>query len=134
MDFASLKNMEKYFKISGEKILIGKHANPAQPHPNAMIFCSKKGNPTFLEMFEYGMKAYNDGESKIEAIAGPDTFNFFVDYRWRNFIVIDNQLIYPLPWGITDAFYINNISLLDLNSVKKIMPNAYMVTYWRHNW
>lgn len=135
MDFASLKNMEKYFNISGSKVCIGRHSNKYQPYPNAMIFCSKKGNPIFLEIFKYGMEAYNRGVSKIEAIAGPDTLNHFVNKKWRDFFVIDDQLIYPLPWGgLQEAERISNTSELNLQLIKEIMPNAFMVTFWRHNW
>jgi hypothetical protein len=135
LDFVCLKPFDGLLEALGSSIVIGRHNQRLQPHPNAWLY-SPPGKQFWLSLVSDGLNDWTDRKRrKVEEIAGPDRLNWCLEKYATDHAVLPAVTVYPHTWGDHDStLYAGTVKWEDVPQLEAAYPNSLAATCWKHNW
>lgn len=135
LDFVCLRPFDGLLGVLGRHIVVGRHAQGAQPFPNAWMY-SPPGRPFWLALVGDALNdwAFNKVR-KPEQVAGPDRLNWCLDKYRPDHAVLPCDIVHPFAWG--DAAGTEKAMAIDrndLDALRAAYPHSLAVTFWSHGW
>lgn len=134
LDFVCLRSFEPLLQALGDYIIVGKHAQLAQPFPNAWMY-SPPGESFWIDYAMDSLADWDKGQRKVEQVAGPDRLLWCLEKYKPDVVILPPVMIYPFAWGnIEHTEKADQLNWRAMGDLREAYPKSLAVTRWCHNW